>query len=75
MIGISVLAEEKKVAKKSIIMVDKMIGCFMMKRIPSRMASRLIVGVLVGFDCCGMLPIRNNAMITARNERALIKYV
>src|SRR3989304_4681108 len=40
-IGIRVLADEKKVAKKSSSMLDRMMGCARIKRTPSRMAEKL----------------------------------
>lgn len=42
--GISVLAEEKKVAKKSSTMVERMMGWVAMKRTPSLIASKLRAG-------------------------------
>ena len=75
MIGISVLAEAKNVAKKSRIMVDRMSGFFRIKRTPSAMAGKLTTpfrGTLV-FPC-STGPIRNKARMTARKEMALMTY-
>src|SRR4030042_6619179 len=75
MIGMSVFAEAKNVAKKSMIMVDKMSGCFKIKRTPSRIAEMLTTPFLEVLDfCCSTGPIRNKARITAMKEMALMMY-
>ena len=70
MIGIKVLAEAKKVAIKSIIIVAKMMGLERMNRIPSVMDSRLTPADFSAMDC-GTSPIMNSANSTATNENAL----
>src|SRR5450759_4085463 len=72
--GKSVLAEEKKVAKKSNSMLDKMIGRFQINFTPS------VSEVMVNAFCllralgCGTGPIKSRAARTARKETALIRY-
>ena len=75
MIGMRVFAEAKNVAKKSRIMVDKMRGCFKIKRTPSAIAERLTVPFRDGLlFCCSTGPIMTRATMTARNEIALMMY-
>jgi hypothetical protein len=63
--GISVLADEKNVAKKSMIMLDRMIGCPKINFTPSPIEVRLTLAFFI-VTCCDTAPIRTSARITAR---------
>ena len=70
-----VLAEAKKVAKKSRIIVDRMSGCVRIKRTPSTMAGQLTIPFRVVMDFCWSTePIKMSAKITARYDMALMIY-